>query len=59
MNITVADMTLTPEDVSNLREQIIQLRDEALKQSDFGWAVTLSHVVAVLAWTVGALNDRS
>jgi hypothetical protein len=58
VNITFADMTLAPEDVASLRQSIIELRDEALKQNDFQWAVTLSHVVAVLAWTMEAMNDR-
>lgn len=32
-----------------LREEMIELRDGALAQNDFQWAVTLSHVVAFMA----------
>jgi hypothetical protein len=32
-----------------LREEMIELRDEALAQGDMNWAVKLSHVVAFMA----------
>jgi hypothetical protein len=36
-------------DSEALRETVIKLRDEALLQNDFEWAVKLSHVVAWMA----------
>lgn len=37
-----------------LREEVIALRDEALRQDDFEWAVKLSHVVA---WMPEAMQE--
>jgi len=34
--------------VRDLRESMIRLRDEALKQAEFEYAVSLSHVIALL-----------
>lgn len=34
------------DSISSLRDQIIELRDEALKQGDFKWTVILSHTIA-------------
>jgi hypothetical protein len=35
-----------------LRSKLIELRDEALKQADFEWAVNLSHVIAWMACVI-------
>lgn len=32
-----------------LRAELIELRDEALRQNDFEWSVKLSHVIAWMA----------
>jgi len=39
----------TREGVEDIRQQVIKLRDSALEQADFWWAVTLSHTIAYLA----------
>lgn len=36
-------------EIQSLREEVIELRDGALEQKDFQWAVVLSHVVAAMA----------
>lgn len=43
-----AEMEYGPEEILALREDVIQLRNEALKQSEFTWAVCLSHVIALM-----------
>lgn len=40
----------TPEGIRDLRKELIILRDEALAQNEFRWAVILSHTVVLLAW---------
>lgn len=37
-----------------LRELVIELRNEALAQADFKWAVNLSHVIK---WMADRLNE--
>lgn len=44
----INDTHYGPKEVLEHRELIIQLRDEALKQNDFQWSVTLSITVALL-----------
>lgn len=43
------------EESEELREQMIVLRNGALEQADFGWAVTLSHVIA---WMDVVIKER-
>jgi hypothetical protein len=38
-----------------LRSKVIELRDEALKQNDFEWAVNLSHVIAWMACAIDVI----
>ncbi|MQX96109.1 hypothetical protein GHK03_07845 [Sinorhizobium medicae] len=42
-----------------LREEVIALRDEALRQDDFEWAVKLSHVVAWMAEAMQELKEQT
>ena len=41
-----------------LRQEIIELRDEALKQGDFEWSIKLSHVVAWMAKAIEFLQPE-
>ena len=45
----IADMDYFKSDTEELRNEVIALRDEALKQGDMYWAITLSHVIAFMA----------
>jgi hypothetical protein len=47
--IGTGDTAVDKEGAVELREAMIKLRDGALEQGDFQWAVTLSHVVAFMA----------
>ncbi len=42
-------MSFTPEAIEDIRGVVIELRDEALKQREFDYAVALSHAIAMLA----------
>jgi hypothetical protein len=44
-----AEMLYGREELESLRDNIIILRDSALKNGDMQWAVILSHNVAVLS----------
>lgn len=44
----INDTTFGPEEVMEHRKLIIELRDGALKQNDFQWAVILSVTVGLL-----------
>jgi len=48
----------TPSGVEDIRQQVIILRDGAIKQSDFTWAVILSHTIAYLAEYADLLKER-
>lgn len=50
--LKVEGIDYTPEGVAELREAVIELRDEALKQNAFEHSVMLSHVIAILAYYV-------
>lgn len=39
----------TVDSIEDIRNQLIILRDEALKQNEFSWGVLLSHTIAHLA----------
>ncbi len=43
-------VTYDAEAVREMREAVIEMRDASLKDDAFDWAVSLSHVVAVLAF---------
>jgi hypothetical protein len=47
--IGFGDTEIDKEGAEELREEMIELRDEALAQGDMNWAVRLSHVVAFMA----------
>jgi len=47
--IGTGDTEITRADAEALREDVIVLRDEYLKEGDFAWAVTLSHCIAFMA----------
>lgn len=38
----------SPTGIEDIRSQLIILRDEALKENEFKWAVILSHAVVLL-----------
>lgn len=46
---TIGDQTIDADEVRALRENIIVIRDHALKEANFDWAVILSNTVAILA----------
>ena len=48
----VEGIDYSPAGIKALRGEIIKYRDEAMKQMDFEVAVTLSHTIAILAYTV-------
>lgn len=45
----VEGVEYTPEAVESVRKQLIELRDGALEQQEFTWAVLLSHTLAYMA----------
>jgi hypothetical protein len=47
--IGFGDTEIDKEGAEELREEMIELRDEALAQGDMNWSVRLSHVVAFMA----------
>jgi hypothetical protein len=46
-----------PSSVEDVREEIIQARDDAVAVQDTGWGQTLSWVIAYLAEYADMLND--
>ena len=52
MPMKVEGIDYTPAGIEALRQEMIRYRDEALRQDEFGVAVTLSHTIAILAYTV-------
>lgn len=46
---SIGDYTFDAAGVDSLRSSMIELRNGALEQNEFGWAVTLSHVIAMMA----------
>lgn len=57
MKLQTVDHNYTKEEVIAMRETVIELRDGALKQNEFGWAVNLSHVIAVLALVIEVIEE--
>lgn len=57
LQIKTADHIYSKEEVQDLRESLIAIRNEALKQNDFNWAVALSHCVAVMSCVVKAMEE--
>jgi len=47
-----------PSSVEDVRDEIIQARDDALAVQDTEWALTLSWVIAYLAEYADMLNDH-
>jgi hypothetical protein len=47
--IGTGETEIDKDGAEELREDLIQLRDEALAQGDMDWSVRLSHVVAFMA----------
>jgi len=41
-------VTYTKEGIASVRKDMIDIRDEALRQNEFAWAVILSHNIALL-----------
>jgi hypothetical protein len=48
-DVRVDGVEYTPAAVADVRNQVILLRDEALKANNFEWAVLLSHAIVYLA----------
>lgn len=46
----IGDLHFNPQTVEALRNDLIQMRDHALKASAFDWAVSLSHAIALLGY---------
>lgn len=40
------------EGINDIRNQLIRLRNEALNQAEFTWAIIVSHAIAQLAYLV-------
>lgn len=55
--VLINDTLYGPEEVDDHREQIIELRDHALKNNQFEWAIILSITVALLATLSSELNS--
>ena len=51
-HFTIGDLRFNPSTVQALRQDVIILRDVALKASRFDYAVSLSHVIALMDWLV-------
>lgn len=49
----------TPDMIEALRRAIIRVRDDALKENDFGVAVPLSHNIALLGHLAKHTKDIS
>ena len=49
-------MVFGPEKVRSMREQLIVMRDEALKHSRLDWGMTLSYIVVVLKHTADEME---
>ena len=49
--VLIAGGLVGVEEITGMRDNLIQLRDEALKQGDMEWAVLLSHVIHLLLVT--------
>ncbi len=47
------------ETLTEHREQIIHLRDNALLQGDFQWSVILSHTVGILAKMIEMMGNET
>lgn len=47
--LRAAEVDYGPDEILALRLEIIQLRDEALRQGDAVWSVRLSHAIALMA----------
>lgn len=56
---TTDGVTYDAAAIRDLRESVIEMRDAALANSAFDWAVSLSHVVAVLAHYADELDEKS
>jgi len=50
--IQVDGVDYSPEGIEALRQDMIQHRDAALGMNEFNYAVTMSHVIALLAYLV-------
>lgn len=47
--IRIGDVDFDSSAIEDNRNEVIKLRDEALKQGDFHYAVVLSYTIALLA----------
>lgn len=52
-------MEFGPQEIVANREVLIQLRDSALKNGMFAWAVHLSHTIAILAVLAALMKEDS
>lgn len=50
--ISIGDMVITKAVLVDNREKLIVLRDHALKEALFDWAVPLSHTIVVLSHVI-------
>jgi len=50
--LQVDGIDYSPEGIEALRQTIITHRDHALAMNEFGYAVAMSHVIALLAYLI-------
>ena len=54
----VEGVDYSPEGVKAARADLVVLRDSALGQAEFHWAVLLSHVIAYMAEYIEVLENQ-
>lgn len=52
-------MEFGPQEIEANREVLIHLRDNALRNGMFAWAVPLSHNIAILAAVIRLMREES
>lgn len=57
--VEINDTLYGPEEVLDHRERLIELRNHALKQNSFEWAVLLSVTIGLLQVLAAELNGDS
>lgn len=51
------ELTFTKASTNELRDNLIVLRDSALQQNEFQWAVLLSHIVVYMKTSIEIIWD--
>jgi hypothetical protein len=50
--LQVDGVDYSPDGIEKLRQELIAHRDHALGMNEFGYAVTMSHVIALFAYLI-------